>query len=99
VGCEGEVRGQARRVQGHEVFRVRVAVGFGRRCGQALAQKEKRQMEAKGLRTKKGKVWFGDARGTRYIRRRMQLVWRGNVAVHKRFNGRQHIRWGVMRGS
>ena len=53
-------------------------------------------MEAKGLRTKKGKVWFGDARGTRYIRRRMQLVWRGNVAVHKRFNGRQHIRWGVM---
>lgn len=44
-------------------------------------------MEAKGLGTKRGKGWFGDARGTRYTRRRMQrmqLVWRGDVAVHKR---------------
>jgi hypothetical protein len=66
------------------VFRVRIAVGFGRRCGQALVQKGKRQIEAKGPRTKEGKGVVGDARGTRYIRKRMQLVGRGDVAVHKR---------------
>ena len=36
------------------------------------------------VRSKEGKTVVEDARGTGYVRKRMQLVGRGDVAVHKR---------------